>query len=91
MNVARASDKAVRIAAKLVADEETVENLLEQRKTTGRMRVKSQQSQSNDLHRLLTDKSQCYSLWIAMTSDHRERHALFIENTASNRTQAFLW
>lgn len=87
LNVARASDQTLETVVKRVEGDEVAQAILEQRRSTGQINL----NQTSQLRSLLTDRSECYSLWVELTSDFGQSYAFSVVDEMNTPKCTLLW
>ena len=101
LNVARAPTGVMQQAVRDMDQDGLLERILESRESRGseyiteQVRAAGRQRQTEALAELLTTRSGCFSLWIRMTDEARQRYELHVaepgENARRTSISSFLW
>lgn len=101
LNLKRASDEAIRVVCKRIISNKTIDALLERRQElkSGEPRIvlagiDMRASEKTKLHRLLSNRTNCYSLWVTTQNKSSRHTTLFVDRPGrgfkSNRL-TFTW
>lgn len=101
LHVGLASDEALKEIAQLAVNQRTVQQLLDARRANPAgtlteilepLRLRSNDRQR--LEELLTDQSDCYSLWLTVANEKRQWRLLLVAQSLANQTPhiaSFVW
>lgn len=101
LNVTRASDTAIQTLCGLVLRDQVVGQLLKERRAAGLAnlddligRLELKAGERFHLQRLLTDSSNCFSLWLHVSNGQRDWNRLVVSSSSRGNTstmQTFTW